>query len=418
MAKTCWIEYELADHLLSGLKVLDVATVIAGPVAATMLADFGADVIKIEQPGRGDMLRYISGIPTTPDADSNYLWQMDGRNKRSLALDLKSAQGITVLHKLIERCDVFVTNQPLPVRRSLKLTYADIEPLNPKMIYASLTAYGEEGPDRDGKGFDLVAYWAHSGLMDLVRSPNSPPAQSLPGMGDHPTAVALYAGIMTALLHRERTGEGSMVHTSLLANGLWSASCIAQGALAGGDMPGYRARNVESGILHKIYPTRDGRFLQFTMVRSEEELQRLLAVLGLDELFADERFSTPESRYEHRADLSALIAERLLVEGSSHWVTRFAEQRITVNRVQIVEETVRNIQLQVNRMIVPPVDDEMDVPWIINHPVQIDNVAQVGPKRAPDLGEHSREIVEELGYASDDVQALFDSGVIVDAARE
>ncbi|MCZ6854160.1 MAG: CoA transferase [Gammaproteobacteria bacterium] len=407
----------MADHLLSGLKVLDVATVIAGPVAATMLADFGADVIKIEQPGRGDMLRYISGIPTTPDADSNYLWQMDGRNKRSLALDLKSAEGIAVLYKLIERCDVFVTNQPLPVRRSLKLTYADIEPLNPKMIYASLTAYGEEGPDSDGKGFDLVAYWAHSGLMDLVRSPGSPPAQSLPGMGDHPTAVALYAGIMTALLHRERTGEGSMVHTSLLANGLWSASCIAQGVLAGGDMPEYRARNVESGILHKIYPARDGRFLQFTMVRSEEELQRLLVVIGLDELLADERFGTLESRYEHRATLTSLIAEKLLGADSSDWVTRFAEQQITVNRVQIVEEAVRNVQLKINKMVVPPEDDEMDVPWIINHPVKIDNVAQVGPKPAPGLGEHSQEILKELGYTSDEVELLFDSGVITDAAR-
>ncbi|MCZ6618039.1 MAG: CaiB/BaiF CoA-transferase family protein [Gammaproteobacteria bacterium] len=404
------------EHLLSGLKVLDVATVIAGPVAATMLADFGADVIKIEEPGRGDLLRFISAIPTTPDAQSNYLWQMDGRNKRSLALNLKSSEGMRVLHRLIERCDVYVTNQPLPVRRNLGLTYSEIKPLNPKMIYASLTAYGEEGPDRDSKAFDLVAYWARSGLMDLVRSGSSVPAQSLPGMGDHPTAVALYAGIMTALLHRERTGEGSMVHTSLLANGLWSASCIAQGALAGGDMEQYRERNFTSGILHRIYPASDGRFLQFTMVRSEEELVRLLAVLGLDELFFDERFATPELRYEHRSVLSALMAEKLLREDSDTWQVRFAETQITVNRVQIVEETVASEQLRVNEMVVPPVDDEMDVPWIINHPVKIDKVTQVGPKRAPNLGEHSREILEELGYPGDEIQLLFDRGVISDSA--
>ncbi len=404
----------LNNYLLSGLRVLDVATVIAGPVAATMLADFGADVIKIEQPGRGDLLRLIAGIPTTPDADSNYLWQMDGRNKRSLALDLKSSEGMTVLHKLIQGCDVFVTNQPLPVRRNLELTYADIQTLNPKMIYASLTAYGEEGPDSDAKGFDLVAYWARSGLMDLVRSGTSAPAQSLPGMGDHPTAVALYAGIMTALLHRERTGEGSMVHTSLLANGLWSASCIAQGALAGGDMAQYRERNAFSGIMHKVYPAQDGRFLQFTMVRSEEELHRLLGVLGLDELITDERFGTPEVRYEHRAALSALIAEKLLEENSDEWLARFAETQITVNRVQIVEETVQNEQLTLNNMVVAPVDDEMDVPWIINHPVKIDKVAQVGPRRAPNLGEHSQEILKELGYAQDEIQSLFDSGVIAE----
>ena len=403
------------DHLLSGLKVLDVATVIAGPVAATMLADFGADVIKIEQPGRGDMLRYISGIPTTPDADGNYVWQMDGRNKRSLALDLKSADGMAVLHKLIENCDVFVTNQPLPVRRKLALNYTDIQPLNPTMIYASLTAYGEEGPKRDGKGFDLVAYWAHSGLMDLVRTDDNTPTQSLPGMGDHPTAVALYAGIMTALLHRERTGEGSMVHTSLLANGLWSASCIAQGALLGGDMKKYRSRNAVSGVLHKVYPARDGRFLQFIMVRSEAEFDRLLSVIGLEELTADARFGSNELRYENRVLLSSLIAERLVLEDSKHWLEQFSASQVSVNRVQLVEEAVENEQLKVNEMVVAPADDEMDVPWIINHPVKIDGVAQVGPKRAPDLGEHSREILEELGYATGEIQSLLERGVISDS---
>ncbi len=135
----------MTQYLFSGLKVLDVASVIAAPVAATMLADFGADVIKIESPGEGDMLRKLSDIPTTPDADSNYFWQMDGRNKRSITLNLKSDASREVLEKLVAECDVFITNQPFPVRRSLKLEYDDLRPLNPRMIYASLTAYGEAG---------------------------------------------------------------------------------------------------------------------------------------------------------------------------------------------------------------------------------------------------------------------------------
>ncbi|NJN52123.1 MAG: CoA transferase [Gammaproteobacteria bacterium] len=282
--------------LFSGLKVLDIATVIAAPVAATMLADFGADVIKVEQPGEGDLLRVLSAIPTTPDAPGNWFWQMDGRNKRSITLNLKSADAMAVLHELIGECDVFITNQPLPVRRSLKLTYDDIKALNPGMIYASLTAYGEDGPGKDGKGFDLVAYWARSGLMDLVRDSNGIPSQALPGMGDHPTAVALYASIVTALLHRERTGEGAMVHTSLLANGLWSAASIAQGGFAGGDIQAYRDRNAVPSVIGRVYRTADARFLQFTMVRNEAELQRLLAVVGLDALGGDPRFQTPESR--------------------------------------------------------------------------------------------------------------------------
>ncbi|MBD3647730.1 MAG: CoA transferase, partial [Pseudomonadales bacterium] len=262
----------MADsYLLSGLKVLDVGSWIAGPVAATMLADFGADVIKVEIPGAGDQYRILSGTPATPDADMNYMWQMDGRNKRSLALNLKTGEGMTVLRKLVEGCDVFVTNQPFPLREAIGTTYEELKALNPRMIYASLTAYGEDGPDRNREGFDLVAYWARSGLMDLVRDSDAPPAQGLPGMGDHPSAVSLYAAIMTALLHRERTGEGSMVHTSLLANGLWSISCIAQAGFAGGSYERYREVKASRSFARSLTRTKDDRWLQFTMVRGPED---------------------------------------------------------------------------------------------------------------------------------------------------
>src|SRR4029453_12392402 len=121
--------------------------------------------------------------------DINYTWQMDARNKRSLSLNLKDPRGKAILRRLISECDVYITNQPMPMRRALGLTYADVEALNPRLIYASLTAYGEAGPERDREGFDLVAYWARTGLMDLVRNGENEPAQSLPGMGDHPTAI-------------------------------------------------------------------------------------------------------------------------------------------------------------------------------------------------------------------------------------
>ena len=402
----------MTEYLFSGLKVLDVASVIAAPVAATMLADFGADVIKVEPPGEGDMLRKLSAIPTTPDADSNYFWQMDGRNKRSITLNLKSPEGKAVLEKLVGECDVFITNQPFPVRRSLKLEYDDLRPLNPKMIYASLTAYGEAGPERDGKGFDLVAYWARSGLMDLVREPDAVPAQALPGMGDHPTAVALYAGIVTALLHRQQTGEGSMVSTSLLANGVWSAASIAQGGFAGGDMAGYRERNAVPPVMAKVYRTADDRFLQFTMVRTEREVRDMYEILELAGVLDDERFQTYEGRLEHRAELSGLIQERLLTQSSGEWMSRFRAASVSASRVTLLEETLQDEQITANDIAVKPQDPDIDVPMILNHPVKVQGVAQVGPKRAPDLGEHTDEILGELGYSASDIEALRDKGAI------
>ena len=177
----------MTGMVFEGLKVLDVGSWIAGPVSTTILADFGADVIKVEIPGAGDPYRRLALGPGTPNAQINYAWAQDARNKQSLTLNLKSDAGIEILKRLIRSCDVYVTNHPLAMRRRLGLTYEDIRPLNDAMIYASLTAYGESGPERDREGFDLVAYWSRTGLMDLVRAPGAKPAQSLPGMGDHPT---------------------------------------------------------------------------------------------------------------------------------------------------------------------------------------------------------------------------------------
>ena len=199
----------MSEHLFSGLKVIDCASWIAGPAAATIMSDFGADVIKIEPPGAGDPWRSRGA---NPNAATDYYWQLTSRNKRSLALDLKQEAGLAVLYRLVEGADVFVTNFPLPVRDRLKLAPADLLPLNNRLIYASFTAYGEAGDEAAKTGFDSTAYWARTGLMDAVRADvDTHPARSAPGMGDHPSATGLYAAIVTALYRREKTGRGGLV---------------------------------------------------------------------------------------------------------------------------------------------------------------------------------------------------------------
>ena len=401
----------MADHVFDGLRVVDAASVIAAPAAAMMLADFGADVIKVERPGRGDMLRSLSPVTPPHEWGNGWFWQMDGRNKRSLTLDLKTERGMDVMRRLVASCDVFITNQPYDSREAMQLTYEHLKPLNPRMIYASLTAYGEQGAERNRKSFDQLAYWARSGLMDLMRERGTTPTQGLPGMGDHPTGVALYAGIVTALLRREQTGEGGMVHTSLLANGLWSASGIAGAVVAGGDMENYRTSHLQSAMM-RVYQAGDGRWLQLNMVRNDELLARLFTAMDAAHVLADERFATPRDMWQNRGALGDAIAEIVATRTSDEWLEAFGAMDVPVNRVAVVEETATDQQVLENGMSVQPEDDETELPRVVTHPVQATSVSSVPAKRAPRLGEHSVEILAELGYDDDAIQAMVADGVI------
>ena len=399
-------------HLLSGLRVIDAASVIAAPAAAMILADFGADVIKIEQPGKGDMLRMLSRLPGIPDSGNDWFWQQDGRNKRSLTLNLASERGLEVLRKLAAGCDVFITNQPYAARERMGLAYEALKADNPRMIYASLTAYGEHGPERKRKSFDQLAYWARSGLMDLMRQRGTRPTQGLAGMGDHPTALALYGGIVTALLHRERTGEGGMVHTSLLANGLWSASGVAGGVMAGGDMAAFRDAKESPGATMRVYEASDGRWLQLNMVRNEELLSLLFTALDALHLLADERFATPAKMWQNRVALGDAIAEIVATRTSDEWLAEFDAVGVPVNRIAIVEETPNDEQILLNGMALAPEDDGIGAPLLVTHPIKVSTAPPVPPKRAPELGEHNAEILAELGYGEEAIEAMQADGVV------
>src|SRR6202795_3460460 len=218
------------DNIFSGLKVVDLASFIAGPGAAVILSDYGADVVKVEPPS-GDFWRHGNSIPPQPQSEVPYQWHLANRNKRGLALDLKSPSAAQVLERLVKWADILIVNTPHPARKRLKLEYEDVAQWNPRLIYADLTGFGEKGPDASLPGFDITAYWARSGLLSLTRDAGAPPTLPPSGSGDHATAVTLYSAIVTALYRRERTGKGSYVTTSLLAAGVWASAVFVQGAL-------------------------------------------------------------------------------------------------------------------------------------------------------------------------------------------
>src|SRR5438309_11945039 len=206
------------ENIFSGLKVVDLASFIAGPGAAVILSDFGADVIKVEPPS-GHTWRIGYKIPPQPRAKDNYPWHLNNRNKRGLALDLKSPQAGEILQRLVKWADVLIVNTPHPARKKLKLEYDDVAQWNPRLIYADLTGYGEKGPDADLPGFDLTAFLARSGLLYMMRYAGEPPTWPVAGSGDTATAVCLYAAILTALYRLDRNDNAYYFTTSHLVAG-------------------------------------------------------------------------------------------------------------------------------------------------------------------------------------------------------
>ncbi|MFT3804994.1 MAG: CaiB/BaiF CoA-transferase family protein [Burkholderiaceae bacterium] len=401
-----------ADDALpfAGLKVIDCASFIAAPCAATVLSDFGADVIKIE-PLEGDAYRELYRMPGMPAIDRNFAWDLDSRNKRSIALDLKSPDALAVLHKLVAQADVFITNLPLPARSRLNIGYEALGPLNPRMIYASFTAYGENGPEAHKTGFDSTAYWARSGLMDLMRADHrTPPARSVAGFGDHPSGMALYGAIVTALYRRLTTGRGGLVDSSLLANGLWANSFLAQARLYGATIPPRPPRELAANSLTNGYRCGDGRWLNLVLLNEARQFRPLLEAMGRPELADDPRFATQMARFENAPALTRIFDELFAEHDLAEWRQRFDAAGITFGIVGTLDDILHDEQMRSVEAVVPGHDG---VSMTINSPINIEGVRKVAPGPAPAVGEHGAEILREVGYGDAEIQRLRDLKVLL-----
>ena len=397
-------------RLFEGLKVLDCGSFIAAPAAATILSDFGADVIKIEPPGAGDPYRAIPKLPASPQSDENYAWMLASRNKRGLALDLGKPAAREVICRLISTADIFITNFPLAVRKKFRLNYADLALLNERLIYASFTGYGERGEEANKPGFDITAWWARSGLMDGVRTEaKAPPARPLTGMGDHPSGISLYASIVMALYQRQITGKGAYVGTSLIANGLWSNGVMAQAALCGAKFIDRPPREQSLNAFTNYYRCGDGRWLILTILNEERHWPVLAKCLGREELIDDPRFLTKRDRLAHAVELTAIFDEVFASKDRAEWRDILNAGGIVFDVVASAQDIRDDKQLFANEILVPFEGEET---LTITSPVFLAGQQKALPRRPPAVGEHTEVILREAGYDAAAIERLRAEGAV------
>jgi len=401
------------ENIFSGLKVVDLSSFVAGPGAAVILSDFGADVIKVEPP-KGELWRIGNKIPPQPLSNVPYMWHLNNRNKRGITLDLKSPDAVKVLERLAKWADVFIVNTPHPAREKLKLSYDDVAQWNSRLIYADITGYGDTGPDAALPGFDITAFWSRSGLLSLTRDAGAPPTWPFAGTGDAPSGVGLFAAIVTALYRRERTGKGSYVTTSLLAAGVWSAGVAIQAALAGAKFSPQHDRKNPANAAMNVYKSSDD--VWFVLVTTPDKIPALATGIGRADLLKDPRFADPAKLAANMRQLTAMVDETFSSQPMAHWREVLDKAHIPYGLVRDPIDVIKDTQLHANNIVVPLEGAGENMKLTVSSPIQVHGVAKVAAKRAPDLGEHNDEVLTELGFEAKEIERLRASGVIAKPA--
>ncbi len=392
-------------YLLEGLKVIDLASFLAAPGAATLMADYGADVIKIEPP-MGDGYRRLHGRYRT-----DYNWQLTSRHKQAMAMDIQSDAGHEVLMRLLEDADVLVTNFRNDQLEKYKLDYERLHARFPRLILAQLTGYGNVGPDRKRRGYDSSAWFARTGIMQLMKPRDAAPTFPAGGVGDHSTAMSLFAGIMMALYKREREGEGSFVETSLIGNGVWANGMGVQGAIAGFDL-GELLQHSDRSPFARVYQTRDERYVILVLTHPGKEWRELAAALGHPEWLDDPRFADMRLLMKNRDAVVELLSAALGSMTLSEACQAMDEYHLTYGVVEGLTEVAEDAHLIENEVIVKTTSEDPDFEWTVASPIKLSDQSSRPISDPPAFGEHTRLILARHGYSREEIDELLAQEVV------
>ena len=396
---------------LAGIKVLDISQFVAGPGAAAILADFGADVIKVEHPVRGDTWRGYVGKSLYPVKEKNFLFEQDNRNKRAITLDLTKKAGQQVVHRLIAQVDVLITNLRAHELERYDLEYQSLATKNPRLIYGNITGYGLVGPECGKPGFDYTAYWARAGFQSVLKEPDRPPVMPRSGMGDHVGSLSLAGGISLALYHRERTGMGQEVIVSLLNSGMWSLSDDIMAALTQ-DMFMPPAPTSERLAMVNTYRTKDDKWIMMIHLTPDVYWPAFCKALGLGHLEKDGRFTDYMVRRDNNGVLLPMVEAAMLSKTSAEWTAIFDEYGLIYSPVQDPMDLTRDQQAWATGCYLSmehPVHGPFH--WV-NNPFGLKGTPATIRSAAPEFGQHTEEVLQEAGLTWEEIITLKDEGVI------
>ena len=405
--------------VMQGVRVLEVAQFTFVPAAGGVLTDWGADVIKIEHPVRGDAQRGIQmlqRLAVNPQRSS--LMQHPNRGKRSVGIDVSTPEGQALLYEIAKTCDVFLTNYLPAQRQKLKIDVEHLRAANPDIIYVRGSAFGDKGPERDKGGFDSTAYWARGGSSLLVtpKELDGPLLQPGPAYGDTIGGMNIAGGIAAALFHRERTGEATEVDVSLLSSGIWATACSIDVCMELGTnpfsnpLPGTAA--VGTNPFMGVFRTSDGGFINLTVLSPGPLIADTFKHLGLDDCITDPRFATVESLMANAAEAYPLVAKAIAGQTFAYWTQHLKTMRGQWAAYQSPADIGSDEQVLANDLIfeVESADGGKPIRLVAN-PVQFDRKG-VSNTRAPEASEHTETFLMEIGIEWDRIEELKAKGAI------
>jgi crotonobetainyl-CoA:carnitine CoA-transferase CaiB-like acyl-CoA transferase len=388
---------------LAPFRVLDLTRVRAGPTAVRQLADWGADVIRIEEPVRPEDVAEAAQTRLTPD------FQNLQRNKRSLTLDLKADAGREVLLRLAAQADVLVENYRPDVKRRLRIDYETLATINPRLVYASISGFGQDGPYAQRPGFDQIVQ-GMAGLMSITGLPGQGPVRA--GIAVADSCAGLYAafGIVMALLERERSGRGQWIQTSLLESLLALMDFQSARWLVAGEVPQQAGNDHPTTIPTGVFETADGQVN--ICVVGQVMWERFCRALGRAEWLADARYRTNRSRSEHRAALNTAIAERVAQQPSAHWIATLNAQGVACGAINTVDQAFADPQVQHLGIAWPMAHPKLGAVALVGQPLRSDRHASTLRTPAPEAGADTDAILDAAGYRADEIARLRNDHVI------